>query len=307
MMMMMMMMLPSSVLLLLFGSSAQAQLNNAGVIQNDDRLTKLVQMLDRAGISPSIGETIFAPSNDAFDNFRSDDLSIWNKYAQQGEWFIHLRDLLLWHFVTEGPLTFEQIFNGGRTFLQNSNGNITVDQQFQMLDNVRATSFAETNITTSDGIVHVIDKIIIPPYLGLNLISHLLDDRHWDFAFTTMANLALHLGLDEEINKLHEKGLTFLVPPNRRFNRAEIDVTALMTEEMRSYARDFVLCHMIMDNYYEAGVFAFNQANEQSQFVVNSMLGTSLWVTTTGNRLRFQSSEVVLTDQAARNGYVATN
>jgi uncharacterized surface protein with fasciclin (FAS1) repeats len=307
MMMMMKSSLPSVLLLLLFGTSAQAQLNNAGVIQSDDRLTKLVQLLDRAGLSPSVGVTILAPSTDAFNNFRENDISIWNKYAQQSEWFIHLRDLLLWHFVTDGPLTFEDIFNGGRKFLENSNGNITIDQQIQMLDNVPATSFAETNISTSDGIVHVIDKVIIPPYLGQNLIPHLLDDRHWDFAFSTMANIALNLGLDEEINRLYENGLTFLVPPNRRFNRAEIDVPSLMTEEMRSYATDFVRCHMIMDNYYEAGIFAFNQENQQSQFLVKSMLGTSLWITTTENKLRFQSTDVVLADQAARNGYVATS
>jgi uncharacterized surface protein with fasciclin (FAS1) repeats len=155
--------------------------------------------------------------------------------------------------------------------------------------------------------VHVIDKVIIPPYLGLNIVRHLLDDRHWDFAFTTMANLALWTGLDEEIDKLYENGLTFLVPPNRRFNRAEINVPALLTEEMRSYTRDFVLCHMIMDNYYEAGVFAFNKENDQSQFLVKSMLGTSMWITTTKNKLRFQSTGVVLADQAARNGYVTTS
>jgi hypothetical protein len=117
-----------------------------------------------------------------------------------------------------------------------------------------------------------------------------------------MANLALHVGLDEQIDMLYENGLTMLVIPNRRFTRHEIDVPLLLTEDMRNYTRDFVLCHMILDNYYEAGVFASNGVAETEQFLVTSFLGTHMWVTTTENKLRFQSSDVLLADQAARNG-----
>jgi uncharacterized surface protein with fasciclin (FAS1) repeats len=293
--------------LLLFSASTTTtcygQTNNAGVIQGDDRLSKLVQLLDRAGISPSIGETIFAPTTDAFNKFRENDLPIWNKYAQQDEFFIHLHELLLWHFVTEGRYTTEDIFNGQRQFLENSLGNITVDQRFKKLDNVAASAIIDANITTEDGIVHLIDEVIIPPYLGMNIVEQLLDDRSAKFAMSTMANLALHVGLDEQIDMLYENGLTMLVVPNRRFTRGEgIDVPLLLTEGMRNYTRDFVLCHMIMDNYYEAGVFASNGVAQIEQFLVTSFLGTHLWITTTENKLRFQSSDVLLADQAARNG-----
>jgi hypothetical protein len=254
------------------------------------------------GISASVGETIFAPTTIAFNKFREKDVSIWNKYAQQDEWFIHLRDLLLWHFVTEGRFTTEDIFNGQRQFLGNSLGNITVDQRFSKLDNAAASAIIDANITTSDGIVHIIDEVIIPPYLGENIIAQLLDDRDAQFAMTTMANLALHVGLDEQIDMLYENGLTLLVPPNRRFNRAEFDLPFLLTDGQFDYTRDLVLCHMILDNYYKAGIFASNDAAEIKQFLVKSFLNTSLWITTTQDELRFQSSEVLLADQAARNG-----
>jgi uncharacterized surface protein with fasciclin (FAS1) repeats len=293
--------------LLLFSASTRTtcygQTNNAGLLQRDDRLSKFVQLLDRAGIPPSVGETIFAPTTDAFNKFRENDVSIWNKYAQQAEWFIHLHDLLLWHFVTEGRFTTDDIFNGQRMFLENSLGNITIEQRFKKLDNVAASAIIDANITTEDGIVHLIDEVIIPPYLGMNIIAQLLDDRSAKFAMTTMANLALHVGLDEQIDMLYEHGLTMLVIPNRRFTRGEgIDVPLLLTDEMRNYTRDFLLCHMILDNYYEAGVFASNEVAETEQFLVTSFLGTHMWITTTANMLRFQSSEVLLADQAARNG-----
>jgi hypothetical protein len=133
-------------------------------------------------------------------------------------------------------------------------------------------------------------------------MEQLVYDRSWQFAFTTMANLALWAGLDDEISAVYEHGITLLVPPNRRFNRAEIDVPNLLTVAMRNYARDLVLCHMIKDNYHEAGVFAMSEVESTNQFLVVSELGTNMWITTTDDRLRFQSVGVVLADQVAKNG-----
>jgi uncharacterized surface protein with fasciclin (FAS1) repeats len=280
-----------------------AQTSNAGTLDNDPRLAKFVQLLNRAGISPSIASTIFAPTTEAWNDWREQDVGLWNKYASQPEFFVHLRELLLWHLVTEGAFEVDDIFNNNREFLENTMGNITVDQRFKKIDNVPLTSFEEPNITTSDGVVHVIDQIIMPPYMAVNMIEHMLErDLSVKFAYSTMANLALYAGLDDQINALYEHGLTFLVPPNRRFNRAQINVPQLLTPAMKEYTKDFVLAHLIMDIYYESGVFAFNNENSQTQFLVKSELGTHMWITTTDNRLRFQSRELILTDQVARNG-----
>jgi uncharacterized surface protein with fasciclin (FAS1) repeats len=281
-----------------------SQLNNAATLQNDARLSKFVQQLDRAGISPNIGETIFAPSNDAYDRFRVEDSLRWRKYTQQAEFFVHVRDVQLWHFVTDGSFTLNEIFDGRRNTLENQLGNITVSQQFRRLDNVPDTDIVESDIATSQGTIHVVDQVILPPYLGMNMIENLLQDRHFDFAFTTMANIALWAELDDELNRAYDFGITFLVPPNRRFNRAEIDVRLLLTEKMREYTRAFVRSHMIKRNYYEAGIFALNEENGRDQFLETSMLGTHIWITTTENKVRFQSTDVRLFDQPTQNGYV---
>jgi uncharacterized surface protein with fasciclin (FAS1) repeats len=279
-----------------------SQLDNAATLQNDSRLSKFVQLLDRAGISPTIGETIFAPSNDAYDRIEAEDTLRWRKYTQQAEFFIHVRDLLLWHLVTEGRFTLNDIFNGQRETLENQLGNITVNQQLRRLDNVSDTDIVESDVETSQGIIHVIDQVILPPYLGMNMIENLLQDRPFDFALTTMVSLALWAELDDELNGVYENGITFLVPPNRRFNRAQINVGLLMTEEMREYTRDFVRSHMIQRNYYEAGIFALSEETNDDQFLETSMLGTHIWITTTENKVRFQSTDVLLFDQPTQNG-----
>ena len=279
-------------------------LNNAGTLDNDDRLNKFTNLLDKYGISPSVGETVLSPSNDAWEAFGENDQIRWSYYSNLDDprFFIHMRDILEWHLVTEGRFTKDEIFNGRRCCLENQHGNITISQEFQKLDNVGVEKFTETDITTDDGIVHIIDQVIVPPYLAMNLVAQLLDDRSDKFAMSNFANLALHVELEDELNAIYEGGLTVLVPPNRRFVRAQIDLALLQTPEMRNYTRQFILCHMIRDNYYESGVFAFNEENDQSEFLVTSELGTHLWITTTEDQLRFQSEKVLVADQASYNG-----
>lgn len=267
-----------------------------------EETSKFVQLLDRVGLSLSEGRTIFAPSNEAFKVFREEDVVLWNKYASQPEFYVHMRDLLLWHMVTEDTYTTSQIFDGNRVVLENALGNITVDQQFQKIDNVAFVDFEEPNITTSEGIIHVLNDVVLPPYLGQDMLAQMLDDRSEKFAFSTMANLALWAGLDDKLNGVYENGITFLVPPNRRFNRAEINVPALLTDEMKNYTRDFVLCHMIMDNYHESAIFAEHQNEGIDTQLVTSELGTHMWITTTNDELRFQARPLILADQPVKNG-----
>lgn len=291
------------ILLVVRPRNARGQATSAAIIANDARLVKFMELLDRVGISPSIARTVFAPTADGLNAWKEQDVSLWNKYATQAEFFAHLQQLLLWHLVTEGAFTTSDIFDGSRGLLENTISNITVDQRFKKIDNVPLISFLESNITTSEGYLHIINDVIVPPHMAVNLIEHMLErDPSIKFAYTNMANLALYADLDDKINALYEHGLTFLVPPNQRFNRAQLDVPKMLTPEMKNYTRDFVLAHLIMDCYYEAGIFAYNKENNQEQFLVKSELGTHLWITTTENRLRFQSREVLVVDQVARNG-----
>ena len=279
-----------------------ADTNFAGLLANDPQLSKFSDLLDRVGISPSLGKTIFVPTSDALDVLRANEDSLWDDYVSKPEYFAHLREVLLWHLVTEGAFLYDEIFDGSREFLENSLYNITIDQRFKKIDNVANTSFLY-NVTSSDGVLHALNDVIIPPYMAVNLMQHMLErDTSVKFAYSTMANLALYAGLEDKINAVYENGMTFLVPPNGRFNRENIDVPKLLTAEMKDYTTDFVLAHLIRDNYYEAGIFAYNDENNQEQFLVTSELGTHVWVTTTDGYLRFQSRKLLVTDQVARNG-----
>merc|ERR1711865_1176802 len=134
------------------------------------------------------------------------------------------------------------------------------------------------------------------------MISQLLNSRQEKFSFSNMANLALHVGLDDRLNAAYEYGLTFLVPPNRRFNRAEIDIPKMLQPDMFNFTRDFILCHMIKDNYHDAKLYAMSEQSGEDQHLVMSEFGTHMWITTTKNMVRFQSQELLLPDQPTNNG-----
>jgi len=275
---------------------------NNVVMSNDNRLSTFKQLLDKAGISTTIGKTVIGPTIGAFESFRFNNTNRYNQWMTQPEFFVHFKDLMEWHMITEDNYTKDEIFDGKREQLENPQGFITVDQKFQMIDNVKNEDFVEADILTFEGTIHVVNKVMLPPFFGYDMITQLLNSRQEKFSFSTMANLALHVGLEDRINDVYDKGLTFLVPPNRRFNRAEIDVPKMQQKELFNYTRDFILCHMIRDNWHVAQIFAINENTGVDQFLVKSELGTHMWITSTEEMVRFQSQGLLLPDQPTNNG-----
>jgi uncharacterized surface protein with fasciclin (FAS1) repeats len=298
----------------------------AFLANNIGRLSEFERLWDRLGLSPTsiadvTRQTLLAVTNEGWNSWTefdslSDNDEQATLYTNNTRWREHLRQLLYFHIVVTDALTVDQIFDGSResldTFAQFS---MSIDQFEERLGDVvpvAAIVDPDNLVPSADDsvqtMIHLLDQVIVPPFLAVNLIDRLLMNKDEDlstvFAYTTMANLALYAGLDEQLNELSEEGLTLLVPPNRRFNRADIDVAALLTEEMRNYTRDFVLAHMIRGNFDTTRITTEINTNhsDTSSLLVQSELGTSLWITTTGGRLRFQSREVLTTNQVARNG-----
>jgi uncharacterized surface protein with fasciclin (FAS1) repeats len=144
-----------------FAASVNCQ-NVTIVIRSNLELIRFTAFLDSLGISPGLGETIFAPSNDAFDKYGTDCPRLWELY-QEPEWCLHLREILLWQLVTEGAFTNDQVFDGTRTEMENAKGNIVMDQNINTFDGLPRALISEPNMTASDGIVHVVSQVLIPP------------------------------------------------------------------------------------------------------------------------------------------------
>lgn len=279
--------------------------NNAGTLDANPDLSQFVFWLNKIGLSPGDGDILFAPVNDAWaalDETDHEHYDVWQKYSKQPEFIIHLVHVISEHSAIGDdagtPLTTGEIFNGARSFLKSHYGNITISQSPAMIDDVPRSAIVSPDVATTDGLINIMNQVIWPDYLADGIVNQLFDDRSWKFAFTTMANLILHVGLEDQIDGFYDNGITMLVPPNRRFNRGEIDIPLMLTNEMFDSTTEFVKCHMVKYVHHSQSIFA----REEEQWLLITELGTHLWVTTTEDQIRFQSEKTLLLDQPARSG-----
>jgi len=275
-----------------------AQQSNAEVLNNAEGLTKFVQLLDSVGVSPSLGKVIFAPVNEAWEALAREEPVLWERYSTQPEFIIHLKHFVNYHFAVEEELTTGQIWDGTRDVIRNEYGNMTIVQNPASIDGLPRSAISSADINTTDGMVNIVGQVIWPPYLRDGIVNQIFDDRSWKFAYTTMANLILHVGIEDAIDADFPNGITVLVPPNRRFNRGELDIPKMLTVAEFENTKDFIKCHMI--KYIHTSQSLYGREEEQGLFV--TVLGTHIWWATTENQIRFQSEKTLILDNPSRHG-----
>mmetsp|Transcript_45248 Transcript_45248/g.109518 ORF Transcript_45248/g.109518 Transcript_45248/m.109518 type:complete len:696 (-) Transcript_45248:3399-5486(-) len=283
--------------------------SNAGYLESDPEMARFLFFLNRIGLSPGDGDIIMAPVNEAFGNLDKADhpqYEVWLKYKEQPEFIMHLKHVITSHVLLGDevgvPLRVGEIWDNSRTDLRTASsglvGNATITQDPKMIEDVPFSAIVSADIATTDGYINALSEVIWPRYLADGIINQLFDDRSWKYAFTTMANLILHTGMEDKIDAIYDNGLTLLVPPNRRFNRGEIDLPLLLSNDMFDYCKEFVLSHMVSYIHHSQSIFA----KEETQYLLISERKTHLWVATTENQIRFQSELVLLFDQVSRAG-----
>lgn len=283
--------------------------SNAGTLEANPEMSRFLFFLNRIGLSPGDGDIIFAPVNDAFSQGLElpshPQNEVWVKYKDQPEFIMHLKHVITSHVLLGDevgvPLRVGEIWDNVHTDLRSASasvGNTTITQNPKLIEDVPFSAIASADIATTDGYINAMSQVIWPRYLADGIINQLFDDRSWKYAFTTMANLILHTGLEDKIDEIYENGITLLVPPNRRFNRGEIDLPLLLSNEMFDYCKEFVLSHMVSTIHHSQSIFA----KEETQYLLISERKTHLWVATTENQIRFQSELVLIFDQVSRAG-----
>ncbi|OSZ77069.1 fasciclin [Chitinophagaceae bacterium IBVUCB2] len=120
----------------------------------------LVAALKQADLVNSLSNagpfTVFAPTNAAFDKVPKETLDNLMKDENKAQ----LQDILQYH-VYVGSLKTEMM-EDGQTFNQVNGGNITITKKDgKVMVNNSATVIA--SIPASNGIIHVIDGVLLPP------------------------------------------------------------------------------------------------------------------------------------------------
>ncbi len=131
----------------------------AHVLQNDEQFSTLVKAIEAAGITDILkdsGEiTVFAPNNTAFEKLPEGKLDELLKPENKEK----LVKILTYH-VAEGKIDAEQAAaNKYAESLEGTNLNLLVEGSKISVEKVM---IVEENIQANNGIVHVIEKVLMP-------------------------------------------------------------------------------------------------------------------------------------------------
>jgi uncharacterized surface protein with fasciclin (FAS1) repeats len=144
------------------GTQANAQ-NVTDVIENNPSLSTLSSVIDEAELNDTLEQggpyTIFAPSDQAFAALpaatRERLLRDENRQV--------LRQILTYH-VVPGNLSADQLRSGQVQTQAGNPVNVQVDGQQVRVNEARVI---QPNLQAANGVVHVVDRIILPPNVNL--------------------------------------------------------------------------------------------------------------------------------------------
>ena len=122
--------------------------------------TTLVAAIKKAGLVDALSNagpfTVFAPVNAAFDKLPAGTLDDLMKDENKAK----LEDILQYH-VYVGSLKTD-LMQDGQTLNQVNGGNITVNKSADGKVKINNTANVITSIPASNGIIHVIDAVLLP-------------------------------------------------------------------------------------------------------------------------------------------------
>lgn len=148
----------------LLAINAQAQ--NKNIIElavGTESLSTLVTAVKAAGLVETLSSdgnfTVFAPTNDAFNNLPEGVLETLLKPENKDK----LTALLTYHVLNSKVMSTD--LKDGMTTATVQGDNISVDLKSGA--KINDANVAAADIKASNGVVHVIDKVILPPSLKL--------------------------------------------------------------------------------------------------------------------------------------------
>lgn len=187
----------------------------AEIAAGDDNFSTLVAALDAAGLVETMADadaefTVFAPTNDAFEAaFSALGITAEDLLADTEA----LTNILLYH-VVEGAVTSDVVVTlDSATTLQGSDVMIKVDMGNVYINESKVV---QADIEASNGVIHVIDSVLLPPAeeAKLSIAEIAVGDEN----FSTLVAALSAAGLVETF--AGEGSFTVFAPTNDAFAAA---------------------------------------------------------------------------------------
>ena len=258
----------------------------------DGRFTTLVAAVKAAGLVDTLkGKgpfTVFAPTDDAFAALPAGTLDELLKPENKQK----LTDILLYHVVSGKVMAADVTKLTSATTMLGKDVAVKVDMGNVYINDAKVII---TDIETSNGVIHVIDAVLLPP-VEKAVSNTLVDIAVADGRFKTLVAAVQAAGL---VETLSGKGpFTVFAPTDDAFAKLPAGtVETLLKPENKQKLTDILLYHVVSGKVMAADVVKLTKAP--------TVLGKDVTITVKDGKVFLNDTvQVIITDIEASNGVI---
>ena len=260
----------------------------------DGRFTTLVTAVTAAGLVDTLKGagpfTVFAPTDEAFAKLPAGTV----ENLLKPENLETLKNVLLYHVVAGNVMAADVVTLDGKTAdtVAGSAVNISVkDGNVFLNENVQVII---TDIVTTNGVIHVIDTVLLPPAK----LADIVDTAVADGRFTTLVAAVTAAGLVDTLKG--EGPFTVFAPTDEAFAKLPAGtVENLLKPENLETLKNVLLYHVVSGNVMAADVVTLD--GKTADTVAGSAVNISV---KDGNVFLNENVQVIITDIVTTNGVI---
>jgi transforming growth factor-beta-induced protein len=263
----------------------------------DGRFTTLVAAVQAAGLAETLsGEgpfTVFAPTDDAFAALPAGTLDELLKPENKQQ----LTDILLYHVISGKVMAADVTGLDGKmadTALEGKQIGIKVDMGSVYLN--ENTKVIITDIEASNGVIHVIDAVLLPPADEAAMEKDIVDTAIADERFSTLVAAVQAAGLVDTLKG--EGPFTVFAPTNDAFAALPAGtLDSLLLPENKQQLTDILLYHVVSGNVMASDVVGLTSAP--------TVLGKDVTVKVQDGKVYLNDTvQIIITDIKTSNGVI---
>jgi uncharacterized surface protein with fasciclin (FAS1) repeats len=271
----------------------------AEIASEDGRFTTLVAAVEAAGLVDTLageGEfTVFAPTDDAFAALPEGTIESLLEDPEGA-----LKDILLYHVLSQAVPAADVVNYEGAETVQGENVAISVvDGEVVLNDSAKVIL---TDIAASNGIIHVIDAVILPPSITEAAAEEDMMDAKSiaeiaveDGRFTTLVAALDAAGLVDTL--AGEGEFTVFAPLDDAFAALPEGTVETLLEDPQGDLTNILLYHVVEGAVPAETVVTLDSAP--------TLQGSDIHITVTDDGVFLNDTvEVILTDVLASNGII---
>ena len=261
----------------------------------DGRFTTLVAAVQAAGLVDTLKGagpfTVFAPTDEAFAKLPAGTV----ENLLKPENLETLKNVLLYHVVSGNVMAADVVTLDGKTAdtVAGSAVNISVkDGKVFLNENVQVII---TDIVTTNGVIHVIDTVLLPPAK----LADIVDTAVADGRFTTLVAAVQAAGL---VDTLKGAGpFTVFAPTDDAFAKLPAGtVETLLKPANLETLKNTLLYHVVPGNVMAADVVTLDGKTADTAFA-----GNSIKISVKDGKVYLNENvQVIITDVMTTNGVI---